>query len=252
MKLFVITGASRGLGAALADALIDPDHRLILMARHTAPLAALRRRAQARGCKVRALGVDLTHPGKAAAALKRALAGVDQTICGSACLINNAGVIEPIGPSEELLPDPISAGVQINLAAPMALTAAFLRLTADWQAARQVVNISSGAAHKVYAGWSMYCATKAALDQFTRCVALEQSSRPNGAKVVALAPGMIDTDMQATVRSADPGAFAEVSRFIALKETGQLQTPGQAAQRILRYLARADFGTAPVDDLRNH
>jgi len=113
-----------------------------------------------------------------------------------------------------------------------------------------VLNISSGAAHTAYAGWSMYCATKAALDHFTRCVALEQAGLPNGAKVVALAPGMIDTTMQATVRSAGPDAFAESARFIALKESGQLPSPGDAAGRVLRYLERADFGVKPVDDVR--
>lgn len=251
MRLYVITGASRGLGAALAAALISPDNRLICMARSKSALGALRQRAKAQDCEVMALVADLNDPARSVAALKRALAGVDQTTCTSACLINNAGVVEPIGPAEKLLPSEISAGVMVNLAAPMALTAAFLRLTAEWSASRKVLNISSGAAHKAYAGWSMYCATKAALDHFTRCVALEQGSRSNGAKVVALAPGMIDTAMQAAVRSAKPGEFAELPRFIALKEEGQLPTPQDAAQRLLRYLERADFGAKPVDDVRN-
>jgi len=251
LKLYIITGASRGLGAALAEALVDPGHRLICMARSRAPLVALRRRARLQGCRVAALAVDLGDPEKAVAALKRALASVDESSCSSACLINNAGVVEPIGPAVKLLPGDISAGVQVNLAAPMALTAAFLRLTADWSASRKVLNISSGAAHKAYAGWSIYCATKAALDQFTRCLALEQAGRPNGAKVVALAPGVIDTAMQTAVRGATSEDFAELPRFIELKESGQLATPQDAAQRLLRYLERADFGVKPVDDARN-
>jgi len=250
LKLYVITGASRGLGAALADALVDPGHRLICMARSKAPLVALRRRAKAQGCTVTALAVDLVDPETAAAALKKALAGVDPAACTSACLINNAGVVEPISLAEKLLPGDICAGIQVNLGAPMALTAVFLRQTADWGASRKVLNISSGAAHKAYAGWSLYAATKAALDQFTRCVALEQSALKNGAKVVALAPGMIDTTMQATVRAANPGDFAELPRFVALKASGQLPPPQEAAQRVLRYLDRADFGAKPVDDVR--
>ena len=250
MKLYVITGASRGLGAALAEGLIDPGHRLICMARGKAPLAALRKRGKAQGCVITALAVDLRDPEKASAALKRALASIDQATCTSACLINNAGVVEPIGPADKLLPGEISVGVQVNLAAPMALTAVFLRQTASWSASRKVLNISSGAAHTAYAGWSLYCATKAALDHFTRCVALEQAGLPNGAKVVALAPGMIDTAMQAAVRSAGPDAFAESARFIALKESGQLPSPRDAAERVLRYLDRVDFGTKPVDDVR--
>jgi NAD(P)-dependent dehydrogenase (short-subunit alcohol dehydrogenase family) len=252
LKLYVITGASRGLGAALAEALIDPGHRLICMARSKAPLAALRKRAKARGCGIAALAVDLADPETAATALKKALAGIDPATCTSACLINNAGVVEPIGPADKLLPGEISAGVQVNLAAPMALTATFLRQTAGWSASRNVLNITSGAAHKAYAGWSLYCATKAALDQFTRCLAIEQSGLPNGAKVVALAPGMIDTAMQAAVRSANPADFAELPRFIAFKTSGQLPSPEDAARRVLRYLERADFGAMPVDDVRKH
>jgi len=251
LKLYVITGASRGLGAALAEALIDPGHRLICMARSKAPLAALRKRAKTQGCGITALVVDLADPETAAAALKKTLAGIDPATCISACLINNAGVVEPIGPADKFLPGEISAGVQVNLAAPMALTAVFLRQTAGWSASRNVLNITSGAAHKAYAGWSLYCATKAALDHFTRCVALEQQARTNGARIVALAPGMIDTAMQATVRGANPDEFAEVQRFIAIKEAGQLPSPEDAAQRVLRYLERPDFGTNPVDDVRN-
>lgn len=250
MKLYVITGASRGLGAALAEALIAPGNRLICMARSKAPLAALRKRGRAQGCVISALAVDLVDPEKAVAALNRALAAVDQATCTSACLINNAGVVEPIGPADKFLPGEIAAGVQVNLVTPMALTATFLRKTAGWSAARKVLNISSGAAHKAYVGWSLYCATKAALDHFTRCVALEQRDRTNGARIVALAPGMIDTAMQATVRAADPDEFAEVARFIAIKEAGQLPSPEDAAQRLLRYLERPDFGATPVDDVR--
>ncbi len=251
MKLYIITGASRGLGAALAEALIDPNNRLVCMARSKAPLAALRQRAKAQGCRVVALAVDLSDPEKAAAALKKALAGIDPAACTDACLINNAGVVEPIGPADKLLPAEISAGVQINLVAPMTLTAAFLRLTADWKASRKILNVSSGAAHKAYAGWSMYSATKAALDHFTRCVALEQQGRRNGARIVALAPGTIDTAMQTAVRKTSLKDFAEKPRFVALKKSGQLASPADAAQRLLRYLERPDFGAKPVDDVRN-
>ena len=251
MKLFIVTGASRGLGAALAEALIDPNHRLVCMARSKAPLAALRQRAKARGCRVAALGVDLGDTKKAVAALTKALAGIDPAACTEACLINNAGVVEPIAHAEKLQPEEITGGVQINLAAPMALTAAFLNLTDGWRnASRKILNVSSGAAHKAYAGWSLYCATKAALDHFTRCVALEQQRRPNGARIVALAPGTIDTAMQTAIRKTSVKNFAEKPRFVALKKAGQLTPPAEAAQRLLRYLERPDFGDKPVDDVR--
>lgn len=251
MKLYIITGASRGLGAALTDALIDPDHRLICLARSKAALNALRKRAKTKGCDLAALAVDLGDSEKAAAALKKALIDIDPANCTSACLINNAGVVEPICTADKLLPREIAVGVHVNVTAPMALTALFLNLTAAWQAERKVLNISSGAAHKPYAGWSFYCATKAALDQFTRCVALEQQELTNGARIVSLAPGVIDTAMQETIRHTSTEDFKEAPRFIALKESGQLASPAATAQRLLRYLGRPDFGATSVDDVRN-
>ncbi|MCX7174092.1 MAG: SDR family NAD(P)-dependent oxidoreductase [Proteobacteria bacterium] len=250
MKLYIITGASRGLGAALAEALIDPQHRLICMARSKTPLAALRKRAKARGCAVVALDIDIGDAEAAVAALEGALAKVDPARFEVVCLINNAGVVEPIHGVEKLLPVDIATAVAVNLTAPIALTAAFLSLTGTWPAERKILNISSGAAHKPYSGWSVYCATKAALNHFTRCLSFEQQGQPNAAKVVALAPGMIDTAMQEAVRRATPEEFSELPRFIALKASGQLPTPQDAAQRVLRYLERADFGAVPVDDVR--
>lgn len=250
MKLYIITGASRGLGAALADALIAPGHRLICMARSKTPLLALRKRAKARGCTVDTHAIDIANADDAVATLEGTLAALDPAQFSAASLINNAGMVEPIHTVEKLQPAEIAASVALNLTAPIALTAAFLRRTAAWPAERKILNISTGAAHKPYAGWSMYCATKAALDHFSRCLALEQQGQRNAAKVVALAPGMIDTAMQAAIRRATPEEFADLPRFVALKESGQLPTPQEAAQRLLRYLERADFGAMPVDDVR--
>jgi sepiapterin reductase len=251
MKLYIITGASRGLGAALTRALIDPDHRLICIARSKAELNLLRQRAKAEGCILTALTIDLSKPERAVAALKKALLDIDPATCTSACLINNAGVVEPICMADKLLPGAIDTGMNVNVTAPMALTALFLSLTADWQTDRKILNVSSGAAHKPYAGWSFYCATKAALDQFTRCVALEQQGLANGARIVSLAPGVIDTAMQEAIRRTTTEDFSEQPRFVALKESGQLATPAATAQRLLRYLGRPDFGATPVDDVRN-
>jgi NAD(P)-dependent dehydrogenase (short-subunit alcohol dehydrogenase family) len=89
------------------------------------------------------------------------------------------------------------------------------------------------------------------MDHFSRAVALEEADRPNGARIVSLAPGVIDTDMQLQLRGADPGAFPDRSTFVKLKAGGQLLTPDDAAARVLAFLDRADFGTQPVADVRD-
>ena len=88
------------------------------------------------------------------------------------------------------------------------------------------------------------------MDHLTRALALDEAQRPNGAKVVSLAPGVIDTNMQMHLRAGDPAGFPERAHFVDLKEQGQLTSPEDAAARLLAYLARADFGANPVADVR--
>jgi len=133
----------------------------------------------------------------------------------------------------------------------MNLTAAFLRATAGWATDRRVLNISSGAGRNAFAGWSTYCAAKAGLDHFSRATALDEARRPNGAKIVSLAPGVIDTAMQAQLRATDAAGFPDKQRFLDLHAKSQLATPEAAADRVLAYLARADFGHNPVADVRD-
>jgi benzil reductase ((S)-benzoin forming) len=101
------------------------------------------------------------------------------------------------------------------------------------------------------AGSASYCAAKAGLDHLARALALEEAAKPVGARVVSLAPGVIDTDMQVQLRHADPARFTERGRFEALHQQGQLDTPAQAAAKLLAYLERPDFGANPVADVRD-
>jgi NAD(P)-dependent dehydrogenase (short-subunit alcohol dehydrogenase family) len=113
-----------------------------------------------------------------------------------------------------------------------------------------VLNISSGAGRNPTAGWGVYCATKAALDMYTRVAMQEQDA--HGARFVSLAPGVVDTDMQSAIRSSDPAAFPALSRFQDLHASGKLATPQGVAARIAAYLERDDFGTTEIDDIRNY
>jgi benzil reductase ((S)-benzoin forming) len=89
------------------------------------------------------------------------------------------------------------------------------------------------------------------MDHFTRCSALDEAERPHGARLVSLAPGVIDTDMQIQLRAGDPAAFPDRERFVELKNQGQLASPDEAAARVLAWLDRPDFGANPVADVRD-
>ena len=84
----------------------------------------------------------------------------------------------------------------------------------------------------------------------SRALALEEGERPHGAGIVSLAPGVIDTDMQVQLRGSASETFPDQSKFAQLKANGQLSSPEQAAEQVLRFLERADFGQAPVADVR--
>jgi NAD(P)-dependent dehydrogenase (short-subunit alcohol dehydrogenase family) len=104
-----------------------------------------------------------------------------------------------------------------------------------------LVNISSGAATTVYSGWAVYCASKAAVDQLTAVVAEEE--KDEGLRAYSLAPGLIDTDMQAKVRAASAQSFPAVEKFVEAKRNGTFNTPSWVADAILE-LAFGDAGVA--------
>ena len=205
-------------------------------------------RATAAGRQLEQWPQDLARAEAAAAKLETWLAGRPEP--ASVTLINNAGVLPRIAPLTDIAPADLAQALRVDLEAPMLLTGAFLRATAAWKCPRKVLNISSGLGRRAMASQTAYCAAKAGMDHFTRCLALEEALQPNGAKVCSLAPGVIDTDMQVQLRNADASRFPDIGNFTGMKEKGMLDSPEQAASKVLAFLARADFGGNVVADVR--
>jgi NAD(P)-dependent dehydrogenase (short-subunit alcohol dehydrogenase family) len=252
--LFILTGASRGLGLAMARQLIAPGRALLCLSRRANP--ALAELAQAQGATVMQWPIDLSDCAVASDRLRRWLRELDAPSLASATLINNAGMIPRIGPLGSCPPNDISTALRVGLEAPMQLTSTFLSASgawvdAGWRGARKVLNISSGLGRKAMASQAPYCAAKAGMDHFSRCVALEEGRREHGARIVSLAPGVIDTDMQTQLRDGDPGGFPDLPRFQQLKAQGQLSSPEQAAAHVLAFLSHPSFGVEPVADVRS-
>jgi NAD(P)-dependent dehydrogenase (short-subunit alcohol dehydrogenase family) len=248
--LVILTGASRGLGRAMAGQLLQrPGHTLLCISRRSDPALA----AQAAGAGSSALQweQDLSEPTAAAARLAAWLQGQDGQAFGSATLINNAGTIAEPAPLSAAQPAELARALRVGLEAPMLLTSAFLAATRDWRGARKVLNISSGLGRNAMASQAPYCAAKAGMDHFSRAVALEEAGAPHGARIVSLAPGVIDTDMQAELRAGDPSKFPDRARFERFQSEGMLDSPATAAAKVLAYLDRADFGSKPVADVRD-
>ncbi|ARP90367.1 short-chain dehydrogenase [Bordetella genomosp. 9] len=247
-SVVVLTGASRGLGAALARELAQPGVRLITLARRQDPELAAH--AAARGAALEQMAVDLSDPQGAADAAERIAAQLPRD-AGRYVLVNNAGTVSPVAPVDGLDdPAAITQALNLNVVAVMLLTSRFLAATRGLTAERRVLNISSGAGRNPTSGWGVYCATKAALDMYTRVA--KQEHGEGDARFVSLAPGVVDTDMQAAIRASDPGAFPALPRFQDLHAGGKLSSPADVAARIAAYLERDDFGATEIDDIRNY
>jgi benzil reductase ((S)-benzoin forming) len=234
--LFILTGASRGMGLAMAEQLLSAQHVLLCISRHTNP--ALAAKAETLACQLEQQTVDLDNPLIAAQELAQWLHRSSNRNFTSATLINNAGVIPNIAPLSASDPVELSHSLRVGLEAPMLLTSAFLKATQDWGIPRRVLNISSGLGRR-------------GMDHFTRCLALDEALQNNGAKVCSLAPGVIDTDMQVQLRTANAANFPDQQNFRQLKNDGLLSSPSDAATRVLAYLFKPEFGATPVADVRD-
>jgi NAD(P)-dependent dehydrogenase (short-subunit alcohol dehydrogenase family) len=188
----LITGASRGLGRALAAALADRGWRLVVDGRDAGRLAAA---VQALPGEVTGLPGDVADPGHRAALAEAVGSRLD-------LLVNNASELgpTPLPLLADLRTDDLHRILSVNVVAPLALVQAVL--PALRSAGGTIVDISSDAAVEAYEGWGGYGTSKAALDQLTAVLAVENP----GLRVYAVDPGDMATDMhRAAVPDEDPG-----------------------------------------------
>jgi len=218
MKLALITGGSKGLGKALVELYADLGWEVREFSRS--------------GAGSNHVDCDFSDASGCAAVLQLTFAELATRSWSEVVLINNVGTLDPIGPVALTEPVLWRAHIQINISSCVTAAGLFLKtFTAD-AGDRSIVNISSGAAATPYYGWSLYCASKAALETFTQCLALEQVEQPNPVSVIAVRPGVIDTDMQSAIRSQDPQHFKDKAKFVRLKSELLLLSPDEAARKV--------------------
>lgn len=244
--LTILTGASRGLGLGIARHLLARGHRLLTLQRN--PNASL---VSSASQALEQWSVDLADPVPVAARLQAWLALQPADQVSEWTLIHNAALLVEPGPLSDADSEEISKATRACLEAPLLLTAAFLKATSGLSAPRKVLSISSGLGRHAMAGSAVYCAVKAGMDHYSRAIALEEALKPHGAKIVSLAPGIIDTDMQVQLRGADRHKFPEGQRFASFKSEGRLDSPEAAAAKIVAYLERPDFGAQVIADVRD-
>jgi len=202
-KTVVITGASRGIGAAAAEAMAEDGAQLLLLARSAERITALASRLRKAGHVAEAMTCDVAEFTQVQAAIGRAHEAFGRVDA----MVNNAGVIEPIGSLASVDPRAWSHSVDINFKGVFnGMRAVLPEMRA--RGAGVIVNVGSGAAHNPLEGWGHYCAAKAATAMLTRCAHLENRGR--GIRVFSLSPGTVATDMQRKIKASGINAVSQM------------------------------------------
>ncbi|EOV9529116.1 (S)-benzoin forming benzil reductase [Bacillus cytotoxicus] len=249
MRYVIITGTSQGLGEAIATQLLKEHTNLICISRR--PNEQLVEIANQTRSSLSFHPIDLQNVHQLEADFAAILSSIELEDVSSIHLINNAGILAPMKPIEKSESEQLIANVQINLIAPMILTSTFMKHTKNWKVDKRVINISSDAGKNPYFGWGAYCTTKAGINMFTQCVATEEAEKEFPVKIIAFAPGVVDTNMQKQIRQTKKEDFTNLDRFITLKEEGKLLSPEYAAKAVVNLLETENFkqgGVIRIDE----
>ncbi len=227
----IITGTSTGLGRALAEEFTTYNHRVL----------GISRRQTIHAPNYQHISLDLTDD-HAVDKLSFDIP-VDEN---RVLLINNAGQINPINKTAALHPSELAEHYRLNVWAVHSLCALFLRQTNSDQQ-RHIINISSGAGKYPVPGWSAYCAGKAAVDALSSVIAKEYDD----IRIWSLAPGIVDTPMQSTIRNTPEDKFPEQKRFLDYHRNGELSAPTDIAKAIVKLIDNPEKVTEVIVSLRD-
>jgi len=249
MNYYIVTGTSSGIGEAIAKKLIHRKEKVFCISRQINE--SLKALATKNHSGLWYYQTDLTQTAKLPVIFKEIFSFIDENEVANVVLINNAGTLEPLGKSGSLNTGLIENHFKTNVIAPAILINEFIRLSERLNAKKTIVNISSGAASTPYAGWSNYCAAKSALDMLTRTIGEEQKSKENPVRIFSVAPGIVDTKMQETIRNSNEELFPMKQKFEKLYAENKLSKADDVADKIISLLF-SDFPlTGDVADLRN-
>lgn len=223
MRVVIVTGVSRGLGAELARALLAKGLVVLGVGRSSA--------AGLEGERYRFAPCDLRDVAGIDAVLAPAFGALAGLAPSWACLVNNAATTEPFGITSRHDGATVMRSLAVNLGAPIALSGLFLRAFPDASIERRIVNVSSGAARSAIAGSGLYSEAKAGLEMLTRVLAAEAVDAKFHA--VSLRPGVIDTDMQTRAREQSDDVLPSVAMFRKFHADRRLVAADVAAARIV-------------------
>ncbi len=241
MKLAIITGASKGLGASIAKRMIKEGTGIISVSR--TDNQELTELAAENQVFYGHYFCNLASPEEIESAFKEITALLREKQPEALFAFNNAGVIDPIGTAGRLDHKALIQNVHVNLIAPFMISNILLN---EDLSDMTIVNITSGAAERPIQGWSAYCSTKAGINMFTETAALELQTAGSSQKIIAYSPGVMDTDMQGTIRSSAKEDFKDLEKFRTYKEKGMLRDTDTVANALINLLLEKEIENGKV------
>ncbi|WP_162052872.1 SDR family NAD(P)-dependent oxidoreductase [Pontibacter pamirensis] len=230
MNIYIITGASKGIGKAIAEELLKDENNRVVGVSRTNSIKHENYRYQP---------LDFSDIEAVEHNLQKVFISYPEA--QKLVLINNAGVLGDIGYVGENMQNEMFQFVfDVNVVVPAMLMNTFLEVYQQHPAQKVVVNVSSGAGKYPIDGWASYCASKAAIDMLSQTVQLEQGKRGSGVKIYALSPGVVDTGMQGQIRESDASRFSTVEKFRDYKANGELASPDEVGSKIVNFLHNID------------
>ena len=226
MKLAIISGGSRGLGAALCKAYSDAGFEVLEFSR--------------RAPHPFSIACDFTQPQDVSECVSASFSPYRDAALDELVVISNVASLDPIAPNTRLDAAAIQRNLSTSFVSAIVFMSEALRAFQAHACRKTLVSVSSGAALKGYAGWSLYCASKAGLENYLRAVAAEQQLERFPFGTMNIDPGVMDTEMQALIRDTPSDNFPARERFITLHQEGLLRAPATIAAAFVRMTSRGD------------
>lgn len=239
MKHYFITGTSRGIGKSLAETLLKNENNKV---------TGISRTNTIKHKNYFHITTDLSNLDDTESFFFRDIEDAEEII-----LINNSGTISEIKRVGKLKNKDIINDYNVNIVSPSILTNNFIKKYQKYNNKRVVINISSGAGRHTIDAWTVYCASKSALDMFSENINIEQAfyKPENRIKIFSVAPGVIDTKLQDKIRETSKDEFSDVEKFVSLKKNNELASPEETAKLLISILHNSEKINDVILDIRN-
>jgi benzil reductase ((S)-benzoin forming) len=237
MNYFFITGASKGLGKSLRDLLLEDESNIVY---------GLSRTCSLRHERYFHSQIDLSNLNDVQNFHFPLIENTSKLV-----LINNAGIVGDINHVGNLDNQKVIDCYNVNLIAPVILTNNFISFYSSVECDKMILNVSSGAGRSPIDGWNVYCSTKSGLDMFSEVLNEEVKINGSNFRVLSLAPGIIDTDMQGEIRNSEKSRFSNIQKFKDYKDSGSLVSPLITAKQVLRFIDEDSLGGDVVCSVRD-